>query len=286
MEFLRFGSSIPGSYWGCCAVCIAQNFNFDPDEKASIELVDGDGGNPMVKNGETMFLGKTYREIFESRLRIATFNSTDKPNHVFLAVLTAEQLSYGRGIKWLKILKEAGFEFIRTTDNSVYSGSQVISTPGQPTSSPHENYLFGLFRNIGNGYVKDPYTPPKQWTDLPSVVPEAWRAIEYYVNDGVEPAELNLLVQAKQLELWNASEPAKMYTEAELVADGVPVWMAGRRSTKPQQLKSERKADTTTTAVSASSPFGKSAPPPEPTHNIDYDVDDDECCGWGEDCDC
>ena len=44
MEFLRFGSSIPGGYWGCCACCIIQNFKFDPKAKASIQLVSGDSG--------------------------------------------------------------------------------------------------------------------------------------------------------------------------------------------------------------------------------------------------
>lgn len=271
MEFLRFGSSIPGSYWGCCAVCIAQNFKVDPDEKASIELVNGDGGNPIVKGGKVQFLGKTYREIFESRLRIATFNSTDKPNHVFLAVLTSDQISYpgSVGHKWLQILKENGFEFIRTTDNSVYSGKEVISAPGEQKCSPHENYIFGLFRNIGHGAVKDPYTPPKAWTDLEQVVPEVWQGI----TDG---EELNVVVQEKQLELWNASKPATMYTEEELVEAGVPVTLAGRRSKQPQQLKSLRKADTTTTAVSAASPFGKTDSVTSVVAEEVYDADMDD----------
>lgn len=284
MECLRFGSSIPGSYWGCCAVDIFQNFAFDPDEKASIEMVDGDGGSPIVKGSKVQFLGKTYREIFQSRLRISTFNTADRPNHIFLAVLTASQISHDPGRKWLKILKENGFEFIRTTDNSVYSGSKVISAPGESSCSPHENYLFGLFRNIGTGAVHDPYTPPKAWTDLPSVVPEAWEAIAP-VSD-----QHNLEVQKRQLELWHKSEPAKMYTEEELVACGVPVTLAGRRSKQPQELKTNRLANTgATTAVSSASPFGKAAAPvaesAEPVYDADYDVDDDDFCDE-EDCYC
>jgi hypothetical protein len=249
----------------------------DPDEPASIEMVDGDGGSPIVKGGKTQFLGKTYREIFESRLRVATFNSTDKPNHIFLAVLTAEQIDYpgSDGWKWLKILKENGFEFIRTTDNSVYSGSGVISTPGQDSGSPHENYLFGLFRNIGYGAVKDPFTPPKAWTDLPNVVPEAWETL---------PGEnLAVLQQAAQLELWNKSSKATMYTEEELVAAGVPVTLAGRRSKQPQQLKSRRVAVADAKPVSSTSPFGKpsqiaSVPVPEPVYDADYDDEEDCYC--------
>jgi hypothetical protein len=290
MEFLRFGSSIPGSYWGCCAVCIIQDFKQRPDEKASIELVDGDQGIPMVKGGKSMFLGKTWKEVFESRLRIGTFSSRDMPNHVFLAILTAEQIDYEPGKSWLKILKENGFEFIRTTDNSVYSGKNVISSPGEKTSSPHENYIFGLFRNIGKGYIENPYTPPKAWTDMSPVVPEAW---EYVTKSGSGPEKLAIEVQEAQLELWNASSPAKMYTEEELTADGVPVWLAGRRSTKPQELKSYRKESTETTAVSKASPFGKAATPtpvPEGVYNLDYEDEDeddvelcdcDDCCGEG-----
>src|SRR3546814_14277747 len=69
------------------------------------------------------------------------------------------------GKSWLKILKEEGFEFLRTVDNSVYSGSSVIesATDGANKSS-HKTYLFGLFRNIGTGYVGNPYKAPTEWT--------------------------------------------------------------------------------------------------------------------------
>src|SRR3546814_7281931 len=75
------------------------------------------------------------------------------------------------GKSWLKILKEEGFEFLRTVDNSVYSGSSVIesATDGANKSS-HKNYLFGLFRNIGTGYVGNPYKSPTEWTKLEQVV--------------------------------------------------------------------------------------------------------------------
>lgn len=273
MDVLRLGSSIPGAYWGCCAVCVIQDFSLDPDTPASIEMVDGDGGNPIVKGGKTQFLGKTNREIFQSRLRIGTFNASDKPNHVFLAVLTAGQLRGGVGLAWLKILKENGFEFIRTTDNSVYTGAGVISTPGQETCSPHENYLFALFRNIGVGAVKNPYVPPEAWTDMEEVVPEAWRTIS-------KGEEFNIYLQEAQLKLWRASSPATRYTEDELVEAGVPITLAGRRSKQPQQLKEARTAVTGTKAVSSTSPFGKAAVAPstsdyEPVEDV-YDLDDYE----------
>lgn len=259
MEFLRFGSSIPGAYWGCCAVCIIQNFKFNPDEKSSIEIVDGDGGSPVLKNGKKQFAGPTYLDIFKQRLRVGTFNGRDMPNHVFLAVLTEEQISGGHGKKWLKILKEHGFEFIRTTDNSVYTGESLMGTTEVDEYgddiSPHPNYIFGLFRNIGAGAVKDPYTPPKEWTDLPNEVPEAW---EHLKNSGTD---INLAAQAAQLRLWNDLGPATFLTEEEVVAAGAPVIYAGKRSEFPQEPKSTREykqkeKEKVKPTVSVANPFG------------------------------
>lgn len=214
MEFLRFGSSIPGSYWGCCACCIIQNFKVDPDAKASIQLVGGDGGNPILgPDGGFLYAGPTWRDIFWQRLRFGTFNKNDMPNHAFLAILTASQISGGVGAKWLAILKEAGFEFIRTVDNSVYTG-QAMDT-GQGYS--HPNYIFGLFRNIGNGAIADPHAPPQAWLDLPE--------------------------QTKtQREVWDelTKKQDTLMTEAQLVEAGVPVMMAGLRSKYPQEPKSIR----------------------------------------------
>jgi hypothetical protein len=227
MEFLRFGSSIPGSYWGCCAMCIIQNFKVDPDAKASIQLVSGDGGGPIMdtKSKEMLFAGPTYRDIFEQRIRIGTFGQADMPNHGFLAILTDWQISNGVGLKWLKILKENGFEFIRTVDNSVYTG-----VTGTGYSKP--NYVFGLFRNVTSSKIKDPFTPPKAWTDMEQVVPEAWQSIS-------DPAALAKEQSAKQKALWDAGK-TKLLTESEVVKAGAPVILAGLRSQYPQQEKSVR----------------------------------------------
>ena len=230
MEFLRFGSSIPGGYWGCCAMCIIQNFKFDPDEKASIQLVSGDGGGPLTKGSDMLFAGPTYRDIFKQRIRIGTFSSTDMPNHGFLAVLTEQQISGGYGKKWLAILKEEGFEFIRTVDNSVYTGDSLSGR-----TSPHPNYLFGLFRNITGSRIKDPLTPPKGWTDLPKVIPEAWEGIPDDTRKEIAEGQT-----AVHKEHWKATSPTKLLTEKEIVAAGAPVVMAGLRSKYPQQPKATR----------------------------------------------
>jgi len=217
MEFLRFGSSIPGSYWGCCAVCIIQNFKVDPDAKASIELVSGDGGNPVTdSNRNVLFAGPTWKDIFLQRLRYGTFGKSDMPNHGFLAVLTEHQVRSNPGKKWMAILKEQGFEFIRAVDNSVYTG-EGLHTPKSKRSS-HPNYIFGLFRNVGAGAIDDPFAPPKEWAELPEA-------------EGTEASR------------YKALPKGVFMTREQLEKDGVPVWLAGRRSDKPQQLSGHRKDD-------------------------------------------
>jgi hypothetical protein len=228
MEFLRFGSSIPGGYWGCCACCIIQNFKMMPTDKASIELVDGDGGSPLGK-----FAGPTYEDIFRQRIRIGTFSSRDMPNHAFFAILTKSQVAGAIGKAWLKILKEEGFEFIRSVDNSVYSGTGTIAGPGEGCTSSHPNYIFGLFRNIGSGAMANPFKAPAEWASLPSVVTEAYQ----FVSTSKKVTEEH---QKYQLERWKNNKPKPLMTEAQVVAAGVPVTLAGQRSRYPQQEKSTR----------------------------------------------
>jgi hypothetical protein len=240
MECLRFGSSIPGSYWGCCAVDIYQNFKVDPDDKASIQLANGDAGVPIQNSaGQTLFSGPTWRDIFWQRLRIGTFSDRDMPNHAFLAILTEWQINSGVGKKWLSILREAGFEFIRTQNNSVYSGQSL----GEPVaeSNNNDNHIFGLFRNIGANALRDPFTPPKEWTDLEKVKTEQWD----FPGGEEEHFDFEWLAKLQHKEdtvIWNKIGPAKFLTEAEVVAAGAPVILAGLRSANPQEAKATRDA--------------------------------------------
>lgn len=169
MEFLRFGSSIPGAYWGCCAMDIIQNMKVDPDEKQAIGLINGDSGHPITKDSLQLYLGTTYRDIFKGRMLIDSMSSQKHPDHAFLCTMTNSQINSGVGAKWLKVLAEEGFEFIAMVDNSVYSGSKVITDVDYDSVSSHENYLFGCFRNIGTGAVSNPRTPPQAWTKLKTV---------------------------------------------------------------------------------------------------------------------
>ena len=262
MEFLRFGSSIPGSYWGCCAVCIIQNFKVDPDGKAAIQLVSGDSGTPLMKGSEFLFAGPTWRDIFKQRIRIGTFSNREMPNHAFFAVLTSSQISGGVGKKWLEILKEEGFEFLRTVDNSVYTGDVVLTEKEKGTSgrqSSHPNYIFALFRNIGNGAIKNPFVPPKAWTDLDPVTPEAWERLQ-------EVDQLALAQQSQQLEHWNKSTYPALLTEKELEGKGLndsQIWYAGERSQFPQQDRGTRKA--LKPVLAKADPFAAKTAIPAPT---------------------
>ncbi len=234
MEVLRFGGSIPGEYWGCCAACIIQNFKQHPDTPASIQLTSGDGNGACTRDGELAFAGPTLRDVFETRIRIGTFGLDEMPNHAFFAILESSQIREGSvGYEWLKILKANGFEFLRTIDNSVYTGH---SLDGEGYGgSGHPNYVFALFRNIGNGRIKDPFTPPKAWSDLPSVVPEAYQAI---LPDGQDFADKQ---RDAQLKIWKDGK-LSIKKESEIVAAGAPVVMAGLRTEFPPQLKEDRQA--------------------------------------------
>lgn len=216
MEFLRFGSSIPGSYWGCCACDIIQNFKVDPAAKASIQVCSGDGG------GSLGFIGHTWKDIFLQRLRFGTFSTSQMPNHAFIAILTASQISSGYGKEWMAILKEQGFEFIRRVDNSVYTGQGV----GAPTKTGEHtaNYVFALFRNAGTQGFKDQFTPPEGWSSLPSVIPEAW---EHLSGD---TKELTASIANKHRELFDALPPLSLLTEAQLDEKKTPVTYCGIRS--------------------------------------------------------
>lgn len=228
IEFLRFGSSIPGAYWGCCDCCIIQNFKTDPDSPCSIQLVTGDSGGPIMHpEGGFKFAGKTEKEIFLQRLRYGTFSDRDMPNHVFFAVLTESQINIGYGAKWLKILKEEGFEYLFSADNSVYSGENTITDPGKNCSNSHLNHYFALIRNIGRGAASEDrqFTPPKAWDKLPDPY-------------GGDMSFLNR--QKVQLELFNKLPKDVFYTEKELIEAKVPITYAGVRSEFPQEDKTVR----------------------------------------------
>jgi hypothetical protein len=260
MEFLRFGSSIPGSYWGCCAVDIIQNFKQDPASKTSIQVVNGDSGQAM---GDT-FVSGTQEEVFLQRLRFGTFSKSDMPNHAFIAILTDEQIHGTYGKKWLAILKREGFEFIRSVTNSVYSGSGS-SPAASDASDSYLNHIFMLVRNCGTSGAKNPFMPPKVWQDLPSVVPEVWATASEASWREMTDAQRKV-----QYDLYKALPGPAWKTAAEVKAEGIEVILAGMRSQFPQQTQSARDAklkELKLTEAPESNPFDE---------HIEEDEDDDD----------
>lgn len=218
MEFLRFGSSIPGAYWGCCAADIIQNFKVDPDAKYAIEVVSGDGGGSTGR-----YIGKTWKDVFLQRLKIGTFGSNNMPNHAFFAILTEGQINSGPGAKWLKILKEQGFEFLRTVNNSVYSGAGLASSPAA-VNNGNDNHIFILIRNVGNQSIKDQFTPPKAWQALPKVVPEMFDLI------GKDAVTMTKDIFDIQKGLYSALPDANYLTTDQLQKEDIEPTCAGVRS--------------------------------------------------------
>lgn len=190
IEFLRFGSQVGGEGIGCCAIDIVQGFVNDPDAKAVVELRDGDSQTPLFNGKSRAKYGPTNRDIFENYLRTGTFGTRELPNHIFLASLTEYQCGTDIGKKWLAILKENGFEFIRATDNSVYSG---VDVKREKTREGRPVYLFGLFRNIGSVRLEDPLKPPQAWLDLPDSPDlfDKWLSgsTKFYTEEKKEPKQ-------------------------------------------------------------------------------------------------
>lgn len=244
VEFLRFGSSIPGAYWGCCACDIIQCFSGDPNTKASIQMVDGDGGSDLGK-----FAGPTNRDIFLQRLRVGTFGTDDMPNHTFLAILTEWQINSANGKKWLKILKETGFEFVRAIDNSVYSGTSLAAL--SDSAGQNVQYLFMLARNIGSGNVGNPYKPPKAWSNLNGSAPL------YNLVGEEKTKNLAKETHAEQTEIWKKIGPAKFLSRKQIEEAGAPVILAAKRTNVPQQLASTR--EKTKTAQESAAKLSKGA---------------------------
>jgi hypothetical protein len=240
MEFLRFGSSIPGEYWGCCAADIIQNFNQHPDTKASIQLVDGDAGAAITERGELAFAGPTLRDVFETRIRIGTFGKREMPNHAFFAILTDSQCSGGVGKAWLEILKQHGFEYLRTVNNSVWNVN---------------NHIFVLIRNAGPNARKDMFAPPSSWTALASVVPEPYAMLG-------DTAKLTADISKAQAKAWGAGKTS-IKTESEIIKAKAPLIMAGLRTEFPPQLK-----DTREKALAARKETGKPMQPSAGTQHL------------------
>lgn len=260
MEFIRFGSTIPGSYWGCCAIDLAQNFKVDPDAKASIQLVTGDGGGPMTKDGESLYMGPTYRDIFWQRLRYSTHSPTRKfPNRGVVCSITENQIQGQYGRQWMEILFEAGFMFVATVANGVYTGAN--RAPYSKSRGSSLNHIFLLPRNIGANGCGDSFTPPQAWQDLHAKAKtkkrEPWQFLS--AEDRLAIAKVR---HKNDVSVWDKMPQPPVLKESEM-EKLAPLTLAGLRSPNRQELKSAREARNGVKTPQPS-PFAAAAPAPTP----------------------
>jgi hypothetical protein len=85
---------------------------------------------------------------------------------------------------------------------------------------------------------------------LPIAAPEAWTRLHDTKGLAKESHEA-------QTKIWNQIGPAKLLTEAEVVAAGAPVILAAKRTNRPQQKKEEREALEKTETTVAKTPVIK-----------------------------
>jgi hypothetical protein len=169
IECHRMGALRGGMNWGCCAVEVMQNFSSDPDAAAVQAMWVGDSPDRPVTGGNStpLYLGPTNKDVFLGRLRVGTFGQREQPNHIFLASISANQMRQANTKKWLEIMKAEGFIFLGGCSNSVYSGANVSKDPNVKATNKSPVYLFGLFRNIGEARLDDPFAPPAEWNSIP-----------------------------------------------------------------------------------------------------------------------
>lgn len=182
MECIRLGARTGGRNIGCCAVDVFQGFDTDPNalipETVKQQMFQGDRGEPLLKDGHTVFLGPTYRDAFLQRLVYSTFDLRPLPDHIFIACMADRQVTGHFGKQWLALLKEHGFEYVRTVSNSVYTHSSVPPNSDDPSvyqhQYPHPLHMFMLVRNISASRVPNTFAPPESWQALanPTTTPE------------------------------------------------------------------------------------------------------------------
>src|SRR3546814_14843755 len=80
------------------------------------------------------------------------------------------------------------------------------------TLFPYTTLFRSLFRNIGTGYVGNPYKAPTEWTKLEQVVPEAWQMLS---KD--EMKELNQKNQEHHLKRWHEIGKVKFLHEEDQI---------------------------------------------------------------------
>jgi len=158
----------------CCGASILNNFGtgsstVDPNGVSGYKT---DGVN-YVRDEKGNLITVTYADKFKAdlaRLRLQF------PNRMYCCILNQAQYdAHNKG--WPKLLKEVGFEFVRSWSNSNHDGSHSYGGEGPQATRRHPNYLFVLCTD-DKGTCKDFTQPPKGWDELPVGVQPATAEIK------------------------------------------------------------------------------------------------------------
>ena len=177
MEFIRYGARTGGRRIGCCAIDLLQGFDVDPDSEMLCPAKYGDTGDPILENGMQAYFGPTALDIFKQRLKVGTFDRSPMPSRMFIAAIAGKQLHATNTRKWLRILKEHGFRWMTSADNSVYGEGSIV-------------HVFVLIRDISNRTT--PFAPDA-WTEIDAEPiewnEETWCKYEDEVRTFCNPTE-------------------------------------------------------------------------------------------------
>lgn len=164
IECLRLGARRGGEGIGCCAIDVIQGFNNSPDALCPQQpFFNGDDWSPEFYPGsdDQLCVGGgtvTNEQAFLSHITHGSFTPHPEADHGFIAVLTHDQVTSGRGKQWLAILKREGFKWVGCSSNSVYS-------------EKHPNHVFMLLRKthkyMEEEEIEELNRPPSIWEELP-----------------------------------------------------------------------------------------------------------------------
>jgi hypothetical protein len=149
----------------CCGASIITDFSIDPGDAQEYEMEQQDTQwGPVMKpkldaNGDRIPKA-TYGDQFVASLNGAMGRTLSNrglyanyyKDHGVFAILSGKQIASKHGKNWLKILKQAGFEHVRSWNNTVHGESP--------------NHLFMLCKHTSSVDVPEPTTPPKEWVAL------------------------------------------------------------------------------------------------------------------------
>jgi hypothetical protein len=135
---------------GCCGADVFTGFGIDPQTTASYELTADRRSYAKDANGK-LVPAKTFEQKFHEQLQ-ARRKTYANGGRMYCCILNETQYSSYNNA-WAKILKKAGFEFVRRWCNANHNDVEFL-------------YLFVLCDDFKGSCKGDHKVPPKGWDDL------------------------------------------------------------------------------------------------------------------------